>query len=49
LGGSGREDGQALGEFSMVLALVAMAALMAVTALGASIGGWYQGFADVLP
>ena len=49
LPGAGQEDGQALGEISMVLALVALVAVMAVTALGVSISGWYQDFADLFP
>ena len=48
LRGDGRQDGQALGEFSMVLALVALVAVAALTAIGLAISGWYQSVADAL-
>ena len=41
-------DGQALAEFGMVLALVAMAAVLALTALGVTVGGFYQSFLEII-
>jgi Flp pilus assembly pilin Flp len=41
-------DGQALGEFSLVLALVALAALVALTAIGLAVSGFYESFADFI-
>jgi Flp pilus assembly pilin Flp len=38
-------DGQALGEFTLVLALVALAAVAALTALGLAVSGFYEDFA----
>jgi Flp pilus assembly pilin Flp len=49
LPGAGHEDGQALVEFNMVLALVALIAVMAVTAVGVSISGYYQSFVGLFP
>ena len=42
------KDGQALGEFSLVLALVAMVAVVALTALGLTVGGFYESFAGII-
>jgi Flp pilus assembly pilin Flp len=41
-------DGQALGEFSLVLALVAIAAVVALTAIGLAVSGFYESFADFI-
>jgi len=41
-------DGQALGEFTLVLALVALAALAAVTAVGVAVSGFYENFAGLI-
>ena len=43
-----RGEGQALAEFSLVLALVALAAVVALTALGLAVSGFYQSFADLI-
>jgi Flp pilus assembly pilin Flp len=43
-----REDGQALGEYSLILTLVAMAAVLALTALGAAIAGFWDPLLNVL-
>jgi len=42
------EDGQALGEFTLVLALVALVAVLALTALGVAVLGFYQPVADAM-
>jgi Flp pilus assembly pilin Flp len=42
------EDGQALGEFAMVLAFVAMAAVLALTALGLTVAGFYESFLEII-
>jgi Flp pilus assembly pilin Flp len=44
----GPGDGQALGEFTLVLALVALAALAALTAIGLAVSGFYEDFAGLL-
>ncbi len=49
LPGAGQKDGQALGEFSIVLALIALIAVMAVTAVGVSISDYYQSFVGLFP
>ena len=36
------EDGQALGEYALVLALVALVAVLALTALGLIISGFFE-------
>jgi len=41
-------DGQALAEFAMVLAFVAMAAVVALTALGLTVGGFYESFLEII-
>ncbi len=41
-------DGQALAEFGMVLAFVAMAAVVALTALGLTVGGFYESFLEII-
>jgi Flp pilus assembly pilin Flp len=41
-------DGQALGEFTLVLALVALAALAALTAVGLAVSGFYEDFAGLI-
>ncbi len=41
-------DGQALAEFGMVLAFVAMAAVLALTALGLTVGGFYESFLEII-
>jgi Flp pilus assembly pilin Flp len=41
-------DGQALGEFTLVLALVALAALAALTAVGVAVSGFYENFAGLI-
>jgi Flp pilus assembly pilin Flp len=43
-----REDGQALGEYALVLTLVAMGAVLALTALGVAIGGFWQPLTDIM-
>ena len=43
-----RTNGQALGEFALVLALVAMVAVVALTALGLIVGGYYESFAGII-
>jgi hypothetical protein len=40
--------GQALGEFTLVLALVALGALVALTALGLVVSGFYEDFAGLI-
>ena len=41
-------DGQALGEFSLVLAFVALAAVVALTAIGLTVSGFYESFAEFI-
>jgi Flp pilus assembly pilin Flp len=48
LAGARGRDGQALGEFTLVLALVALAAVAALTALGLAVGGFYEEFAGLI-
>jgi len=45
---AGGEEGQALGEYALVLTLVAMGAVLALTALGMAIGGFWQPLLDVM-
>jgi len=40
----GKEDGQALAEYAMILLFVAVACVAAVTLLGVPIRGFYTGF-----
>jgi Flp pilus assembly pilin Flp len=42
------EGGQALGEFSLVLALVALVAVAAVTAVGLAVSGFYESFTALI-
>jgi Flp pilus assembly pilin Flp len=42
------EGGQALGEFTLVLAFVALVALLALTAIGVAVLGFYQPVADAI-
>ena len=41
-------DGQALGEFAMVLAFVAMVAVVALTVLGVIVSGFYESFVEII-
>ena len=41
-------DGQALGEFTLVIAFVALAAVVALTAVGLTVSGFYESFADII-
>ena len=43
-----REDGQALGEYALVLTFVAMAAVLALTALGLAISGFWEPLLNVI-
>lgn len=43
-----REDGQALGEYALVLTLVAMAAVIALTALGLAIPGFWEPLLNII-
>ncbi|MCJ7509944.1 MAG: hypothetical protein MUP14_03540 [Dehalococcoidia bacterium] len=42
------EDGQALGEFTLVLALVSLVAVLALTALGLAVLAFYQPVAEAM-
>jgi len=42
------KDGQALAEFTLVLALVALGAVVALTALGLAVSGFYESFAELI-
>ena len=42
------EDGQALGEYALVLALVALVAVLALTALGLVIPGLWEPLLDIM-
>lgn len=42
------EEGQALGEFSLVLAFVAIVAVVALTAVGVAVTGFYETFAGLI-
>ncbi|MGQ9571983.1 MAG: hypothetical protein ACUVV3_02170 [Dehalococcoidia bacterium] len=44
-----REEGQALGELSLILAFVAMVAVIALTALGLAVSGFYDSFVGFFP
>jgi Flp pilus assembly pilin Flp len=39
-------DGQALGEFTLVVAFVSLAGVLALTAVGLAVNGFYESFAD---
>jgi pilus assembly protein Flp/PilA len=43
-----REEGQALAEYGLILALIAVAAILALTALGFAIAGKMGGIGDKL-
>jgi pilus assembly protein Flp/PilA len=43
-----REEGQALVEYALILALVALVAIGALTALGGSVSALLQGISDTL-
>ena len=43
-----RENGQALGEYALVLTFVAMAAVLALTALGLAISGFWEPLLNVI-
>jgi Flp pilus assembly pilin Flp len=43
-----REDGQALGEYALILTLVAMAAVIALTALGLVIPGFWEPLLNII-
>ncbi len=45
---AGGEEGQALGEYALVLTLVAMVSVLALTALGLAIGGFWEPLLDVM-
>jgi Flp pilus assembly pilin Flp len=42
------EDGQALGEYALILTLVAMAAVLALTALGLVIPGFWDPLLNII-
>jgi Flp pilus assembly pilin Flp len=42
------QGGQALGEFTLVVALVALAAVVALSAIGVAVSGFYESFADFI-
>jgi Flp pilus assembly pilin Flp len=44
-----REDGQALAEYGLILALIAVAAILALTALGLAIGGQLDAITALMP
>jgi pilus assembly protein Flp/PilA len=44
-----REDGQALAEYGLILALIAVAAILALTALGVAIAGQLGAIEAVMP
>ena len=43
-----REDGQALGEYALVLTFVAMAAVLALTALGLVLPGFWEPLLNII-
>ena len=43
-----REDGQALGEYALILTFIAMAAVLALTALGVAIPGFWEPLLNVI-
>jgi Flp pilus assembly pilin Flp len=45
---AGGEDGQALVESSLVLVFIALAAVVAVTAVGLAVSGFYESFAGLI-
>jgi pilus assembly protein Flp/PilA len=44
-----REDGQALAEYGLILALIAVAAILALTALGLAIAGQLDAITGLMP
>ena len=44
-----REEGQALAEYGLILALIAVAAILALTALGIAVAGQLGAIAAVMP
>jgi pilus assembly protein Flp/PilA len=44
-----REEGQALAEYGLILALIAVAAILALTALGLAIAGQLDAIEAVMP
>jgi Flp pilus assembly pilin Flp len=44
-----REEGQALAEYGLILALIAVAAILALTALGVAIAGQLGAISAVMP
>jgi Flp pilus assembly pilin Flp len=42
------ERGQALGEYSLIIALVVLAAVAGLTALGVAVSGFFDGFLGML-
>ena len=42
------EDGQALGEYALVLAFVAAVAVVALAALGAALPGFWEPLTDIM-
>ncbi|UCH86362.1 MAG: Flp family type IVb pilin [Dehalococcoidia bacterium] len=43
-----REDGQALGEYALILTFIAMAAILALTALGLVLPGFWEPLLNVI-
>jgi pilus assembly protein Flp/PilA len=44
-----REEGQAMVEYGLILALVSIAGLIALTAIGVRVNGVFQDIRDALP
>lgn len=44
-----REEGQALAEYGLILALIAVAAILALTALGVAVAGQLGAISAVMP
>ena len=44
-----REEGQALAEYGLILALIAVAAILALTALGVAVAGQLDAIEAVMP
>jgi Flp pilus assembly pilin Flp len=49
VGGWHREDGQALAEYGLILTLIAVAAILALTALGLAIAGELDAITALMP
>jgi Flp pilus assembly pilin Flp len=43
------EGGQALGEYALVLSLIALVAVAALTAIGLALTGYYEAFVAAFP